>query len=180
MSRADPAAAPEDAVSHHPAPDEGPRATAANARRPRRAAWRWLPAAGLAAAGAAALWLLHGPGRDMPAPAAPAAETPGLRELVVGRWEGRNARGKKEGVEFAAGGAFKIAWEGMDSLPGTYRFVGADEVEVTFNPLYHFRAKVTVEGDTLTLAVAGGGGQKVTTYRRVRQPGARAAGEGGG
>jgi peptidoglycan/LPS O-acetylase OafA/YrhL len=110
-------------------------------------------------------------GRGADPATAPSGSRPaaGPRDLVLGRWEGENGQGKREGIEFLGDGTFRITWEGTTTLPGRYRFLDEGAVEVVFNPLYRFRARLVVTPETLVLAVTGKGQARETSYRRVEQ-----------
>jgi peptidoglycan/LPS O-acetylase OafA/YrhL len=88
-------------------------------------------------------------------------------EAILGRWEGRNERGMKEGFEFAPDGVVRVQWEKQPVLPGKYRFDTLDTVALRFSLLYAFKARVQVAGDKMILhpLEAEGGGDRV--YRRV-------------
>jgi hypothetical protein len=92
-----------------------------------------------------------------------------IKQLVLGKWEGRNEKGEKEGVEFVAEGVFRICWEGMDPLPGRYRFIDQNSVEIAFNLFYKFRAKLTVTAGQLVLTITDKGMTSEKVYRRVEE-----------
>ena len=92
-----------------------------------------------------------------------------VKRLVLGKWEGRNEKGEKEGVEFAAEGVFRITWQGMDALPGRYRFIDPSSVEIVFNLFYKLKAKITVTAGELVLTVTDKGVTTEKGYRRVEE-----------
>jgi peptidoglycan/LPS O-acetylase OafA/YrhL len=89
--------------------------------------------------------------------------------LVLGKWEGVNEHGKKEGIEFTGDGTFRISWEGTSVLAGRYRLVEETTLEVDFNVLYRFKARVAVTPDVLTLTVFEKKETKERSYRRVER-----------
>jgi hypothetical protein len=92
-----------------------------------------------------------------------------IKQLVLGKWEGRNDKGEKEGVEFTGEGVFQFRWEGMGPLPGRYRFIDQDSVEIAFSLFYKFRARVAVTAGQLVLTVTDKGVTTDKVYRRVEE-----------
>jgi hypothetical protein len=92
------------------------------------------------------------------------------RHLIRGKWEGRNEKGEKEGIEFAADGVFRITWEGMSVLPGRYRFLDESSIEIAFTIFKKLQAKVvTVTAEELVLTITDKNEIREKTYRRVEE-----------
>jgi hypothetical protein len=92
------------------------------------------------------------------------------RHLIRGKWEGRNEKGEKEGIEFAADGVFRITWEGMSVLPGRYRFLDEGSIEIAFTIFKKLRAKVvTVTAEELVLTITDKNEIREKTYRHVEK-----------
>lgn len=102
----------------------------------------------------------------------PVPQTPplvALRDRLLGKWEGRNPKGLMEGIEFCSDGVFKIMWQGTAHVPGKYRILSEDEVEVIFNIFYWFKAKVVLLDDQLTVTMVQKGEVKTQTYKHVQE-----------
>jgi hypothetical protein len=88
-------------------------------------------------------------------------------ELILGKWEGCNERGRKEGLEFTAEGVARIRWDGRGSLTGRYRLGDQDSIEVSFGLMYKFRARFAVTANQLVLTIPDDDKVKETVYQRV-------------
>lgn len=92
------------------------------------------------------------------------------RHLIRGKWEGRNEKGEKEGIEFAADGVFRITWEGMSVLPGRYQFLDESSIEIAFTIFKKLQAKVvTVTAEELVLTITDKNEIREKTYRHVEE-----------
>jgi hypothetical protein len=100
-------------------------------------------------------------------------------ELVLGKWEGRNERGRKEGLEFNAQGVARIGWDGRGSLTGQYRLGDQDTIEVSFGSVYKFQARFAVTANQLVLTIPDDDKAKETVYQRVQDWSFRTDASGG-
>jgi hypothetical protein len=92
------------------------------------------------------------------------------RHLIGGKWKGRNEKGEKEGIEFAADGVFRITWEGMSVLPGRYRFLDERSIEIAFTIFKKLQANVvTVTAEELVLTITDENEIREKTYRHVEE-----------
>jgi hypothetical protein len=101
-----------------------------------------------------------------PPPRGPAA---GDRNLIVGKWEGVNARGKKQGVEFMEDGQVQMSWVGLSTPRGRYRLVDGHTIEVDVGLLYSFAGEYAVSQTDLVLRVSRPHDPEETHYKRVQE-----------